>query len=446
MNARELALCVVRDVFPPDGGEGRSAQEALDYHLRKTELDARDGAFATELAYGAIKMRRALDWYLEPYIGERRKTLQHTTHEILRLAVYELRYTKADEHATVHEFVELAKRHGHRGLANLANAVLRTMLRDTALEPIRDLFENDDDYLGTKHSLPTWLVRQWRNAFGDERVEEICRGVNLPAQTALVANTAVVTPENLLAELHEREVECERSPFVAESLIVRNGRDALRMVDARGRWWVQSESSAIVVEVLQPQPGETVLDACSGRGNKALQIAARASATGEAAPVTCVDRDARKMRILERRFAGHNMRAQTLVADATDERILQGARFDRILLDALCSGIGVIGRHPEARWKKQSTDGARLAPLQRSLLEAAIRRLHPGGVLVYAVCSSDRREGMDVVDAVAARNNVSRGLIPAALEPFLTERGDVVIPPGIEERDGFYIARLEAGT
>ena len=147
-----------------------------------------DRAFATELAYGSIKMRRALDWYLESFIGERKTELPTTIHEILRLAVYELVYTRADTHATVFEFVNLAKRYGHRGVANLVNAVLRSFIRERPLDPTRDLFESDDEYLGTRYSLPTWLVRQWRAVFGAQ-IEAICSAVNEPARSAVTVNT-----------------------------------------------------------------------------------------------------------------------------------------------------------------------------------------------------------------------------------------------------------------
>lgn len=443
MNAREVGLQVVRDVFPNDGVTARGAQESMEYRAGKANLSARDRAFATELAYGTIKMRRALDWYLQPFIGERRNELPATTHEILRLGTYELRYTKADEHATVFEFVELAKRHGHRGLANLVNGVLRTVLREEVLEPERDLFESDEDYLGTKYSLPTWLVRQWLLAFGASGTEKICAGVNQPAQAAIVANMHLELPERLREQLHGAGVETAPSPFVPEALIVESGADVLRARDAQGHWWPQSESSAMAVEVLQPQPGERILDVASGRGNKALQIAGRLNGQGD---LVCLDRDTRKMQLLERRMSESDVSAATIVADITAEGVLDGVQFDRVLVDAPCSGTGVIGRHPEARWKKRSTDGERLAATQRTMLDASARHLFPGGALVYAVCSVDPREGIEIVNAFAARNNVTRGLIPAALEPFITEEGDVLIPPGVDGRDGFYIARLESGT
>ncbi|MHB8146523.1 MAG: transcription antitermination factor NusB, partial [Vulcanimicrobiaceae bacterium] len=177
MSARETALYVVRDVFPAAPGTDRGAQDALDYRSRKAQLDGRDRAFATELAYGAIKMRRTLDYYLHPFIGERPQPPPPAIHEILRLAIYELVFTRADEHATVFEFVNLAKKFGHRGVANLVNAVLRGFLRDRPAAPSRDIFDSEDEYLGVAYSLPTWLVKQWRTVFGSEALETICVAV-----------------------------------------------------------------------------------------------------------------------------------------------------------------------------------------------------------------------------------------------------------------------------
>ncbi len=441
MSAREVALGVARDVFPAPGSTGteRGAQEALEYRSQRASLSPRDRAFATELAYGAIKMRRALDWYLEPFVGSRREPLPPAVREILRLAVYELTYTEPDVHATVFEFVNLAKKFGHRGLANLVNAVLRGFLRDRPAPPSRDAFDDDDQYLATRYSYPTWLVRQWREVFG-EAAEAIAAACNDPARSALVVNAVKIAPQACAQELAAAGVASRPSAYVPESLVLESGAGEVLRGNGHGRWWVQSESSAMPVDILQPQPGEAVLDVCSGRGNKALQLGARLAGEGT---LLCIERDVRKIAMLERRLEDAGLAAGTIAGDATAELLRPEQRFDRILLDAPCSGVGVVGRHPEARWKKQGTDGERLAITQRALLERLARHLHPGGVLVYAVCSTDPRETTEVVDWFVARENLSRGLIPAAYAPFVTERGDVLVPPGIEGRDGFFIARLE---
>ncbi|MHB8177099.1 MAG: transcription antitermination factor NusB [Vulcanimicrobiaceae bacterium] len=435
MSARELALAVVRDVFPVAGnGVDRSAQEAFDYRARKTTLDLRDRAFATELAYGAIKMRRALDWYLQPFVGDRDKPLPPAIAEILRLAVYELVYTRPDVHATVFEWVNLAKKYGHPGVAGLVNAVLRSFLRDRPPAPSGDLFEGPDDYLATRWSLPTWLVRQWRAVFVEDELEAICAGVDAPARGAIVVDERRADPAAL--------PRGAPSPFVPECLLI-DDPSAWRSVQSANHdeaWWLQSESSAMPVAILNPMPGEAVLDVCSGRGNKALQIWARLGGEGT---LTCIERDTRKAQVLERRLAAAQLPASIVVGDATQALLPLERRFDRVLLDAPCSGVGVVGRHPEARWRKHPDDGARLATNQSALLERAAAQVAPGGVLVYAVCSTDPRETTDVVETFLQRQPFERGLIPATFEALTGSRGDVLVAPGIEGRDGFYIARLE---
>jgi len=438
MNARELALQVVRDVFPVPGSPAieRGAQAAFDFRARRSGCSERDRAFAAELAYGAIKMRRCLDWYLEPFLAEA-KQLPPVIREILRLAVYELVFTRADEHATVFEFVNLAKRYGHRGLANLVNAVLRSLLRAQPSPPVRELFDDADEYLGTRYSLPTWIVRQWRSVFG-EQTESICAAVDEPAQSAIAVNTLRRTPEEAQTELLGQGVETRRSGIVGDVLLVERGHTSESA--GGGAWWPQSESSAMPVDVLGPQPGEAVLDACSGRGNKTLQIGAR---IGDQGSLLCIERDARKVATLSGRLEKAGITAAVVTGDATTEILPQDRRFDRILIDAPCSGIGVVGRHPEARWKKQPTDGERLAATQRALLEALARHVHAGGALVYAVCSTDPRETTQVIDWFLAHENFERGLVPAGYAPFCTEAGDVLVPPGLAGRDGFYIARVD---
>ncbi|HEY1869085.1 MAG TPA: transcription antitermination factor NusB, partial [Candidatus Cybelea sp.] len=344
MNARELALAVVRDVFPAPGSHAieRTAQASFDYHARRSQLDGRDRAFAAELAYGAIKMRRALDWYLEPFVTH--QGLPQVIREILRLAAYELLYTRADVHATVFEFVNLAKRFSHRGLANLVNAVLRSLLRAKPEEPVRETFDGDDEYLATRYSLPNWLVRQWREVFAAQ-LEAICAGVNTPARAAVVVNRMKGSVETAADRLRAAGVETTPSQYVPESLLVDSG-SPVRVRDD-GDWWPQSESSAMAADVLGPQPGEAILDVCTGRGNKALQIGARLAGDGS---LCCIELDARKVETLRRRLEEAGIVAAVVTDDATAEILADDRRFDRVLVDAPCSGVGVVGRHPEARW------------------------------------------------------------------------------------------------
>ncbi|MBC5815262.1 MAG: hypothetical protein GIW97_01865 [Candidatus Eremiobacteraeota bacterium] len=442
MSARTVGLAVVRDVFNLEPAQRRTAQESLNYHLRKISVDARDRGFATELAYGAIKMRRLTEWYLHPYIEKRDKALPPVINEILHLAIYELLFMRSPEHAVVSEYVGLAKKFGHRGTAGLVNAVLRGFLRDKPEAPQAQAFKDTDDYLGIKHSFPTWIVKQWRARFGGDRLEEMLEGMNAPARAAVSINALRTDLEAVEKTFAGKGIQTNRSRFVEDTLLLQNAAYAQsNESDAAGAWVVHSESAAMPVDVMNPQSGESLLDLCSGRGNKALQEGSRLGGEGR---LTCVEKDSRKAAVLQKRLEAGGIAAAVVIGDATQPVV--DDFFERVILDAPCSGTGTFGRHPEARWRKAAEDGARLAELQRSLLEQAASHLHPGGVLIYAVCSTDPRESDDIVEAFLSRNNFSRGLIPGRYEEMLSASGDVVIPPGIDGRDGFYIARLERGA
>ncbi|MBV8579906.1 MAG: methyltransferase domain-containing protein [Candidatus Eremiobacteraeota bacterium] len=426
--AREVALQVVRDVFGPNP---RGAREALDYRLRRTDLAPRDRAFATELAYGAIKMRRLLDHELQPYVGERAKTLPQPIAEILRLGTYQLRAMHGVEaYAAVSESVGLARKYGHKGTAGLVNAVLRRV----ATEPARDAD------LATRVSLPTWVVSHWRERFGAERLDPILAGVNAPAAFGLCVDLRNVSREGAQTALDVAGIATSPSAFAQDVLILDSAAppgEVERL--ANHRWHVHAEAAAFPVDVLDPQPGARIVELCCGRGNKTLQIASR---TRDKATVLAVDDDPRKVAQTRARMEEAGIASVALVVgDVATMRA--SADADYVLLDAPCSGLGILGRQPEARWRKQPDDPDRMAATQRKLLRAAAGSVKPGGVLVYAVCSTDRREGEDVVDAFLAEHpDFARAPLPARYAPFTVASGDLLVPPGIEGRDGFFVARM----
>ena len=428
-SAREVALQVCRDVFGPNP---RGAREALDYRLRKTELAQRDRAFATELAYGAIKMRRFLDFELQPYVGERAKTLPQPIAEILRLGAYQLRAMHGVEaYAAVSESVGLARKYGHKGTAGLVNAVLRRV----ATEAPRDAD------LATRVSLPNWVVNHWRERFGDEHLEAILAGVNGPSAVGLCVDLRNATRDEALRALAEAGIAASPSPF-AHDVAVLDASAPIGEIEhlAHHRWHVHAEAAAFPVDILDPQPGTRVVELCCGRGNKTLQIASRMRDSGT---LLAVDDDPRKIAQTGTRLEQAGIGSVALVT--ADASTMQGAAdADAVLVDAPCSGLGILGRQPEARWRKQAGDPERMASVQRKLLAAAAGSVKPGGALVYAVCSTDRREGEAVVDAFLAESaGFVRDAIPERYAPFRTDSGDVLVPPGIEGRDGFYVARLK---
>ena len=426
--AREVALQVCRDVFGP---APRGAREALDYRLRKSDLAPRDRAFATELAYGAIKMRRFLDFELRPYVGERAKSLPQPIAEILRLGTYQLRAMSGVEaYAAVSESVGLARKYGHKGTAGLVNAVLRRV----STEPPR---EAD---LATRASLPNWVVEHWRERFGDERLGAILAGVNAPAATGVCLDLRNVARDDAQRALAEAGIAASASAFARDVLVLDASASASELERlANHRWHLHAEAAAFPVDILDPQAGQRVVELCCGRGNKTLQIVSRMRDEGT---VLAVDDDDRKILQTGKRLEAAGSGSVALVtADATTMQATADA--DLVLLDAPCSGLGILGRQPEARWRKNPDDPVRMAAIQRKLIDAAAGGVKPGGALVYAVCSTDRREGEDVVDAfLAGHAEFARDKVPERYAPFLTSAGDVLVAPGIDGRDGFFISRV----
>ncbi len=429
-SAREVALQVCRDVFGPNP---RGAREALEYRLRKSELGTRDRAFATELAFGAIKMRRFLDFTLQPYVGERAASLPQPIAEILRLGTYQLRVMRGVEpYAAVSESVGLARKYGHKGTAGLVNAVLRRVAADPPREP-------DDP--ATRASLPNWIVQHWRERFGGERLDAIVAGVNAPPAVGIVVDERNASRDEVRDVLAAAETSAGASAFVRDALILEAGASAAALdAIANERWHRHAECAAMPVDLLDPQPGERIVELCCGRGNKTLQLVSR---TRDGATILAVDDDARKVAQTAARLESAGVASVALVtADATS--FAASADADAVLLDAPCSGLGILGRQPEARWRKRPDDPERMARVQRALIAVAAAALKPGGRLVYAVCSTDRREGEAIVDELLAeRADLSRARLPERYAPFVTAAGDVLVPPGIDGRDGFFIARIQ---
>jgi 16S rRNA (cytosine967-C5)-methyltransferase len=435
MNAREVALQTVRDVM---GESARPAQSAFSYRSEQAGLDARDMAFAGQLAYGSIKMRRLLDWYLKPYVGTRRKDLPPTILEVLRLGIYQLRMMGGvEQHAAVYETVNLALRHGHRGTAGLVNAVLRRFEREHPAEPTEADFADRYEYLGTLYSLPTWLVKIYAARFEAERLEAILEGLNQRPQLAVTVNTGQADLAAVVESLGERGLVARPSEFVRDTLVV-TGSGASFVGVEDPRFVQQSESAAMAVDLLDPQPGERVIEYCAGRGNKTLQIAARQHPR---ASVEALELDARRSEQISARMLAAGLQGVAVVTG--DARLVTGARAEAILVDAPCSSTGILGRRPEARWRKDPGDGARLALAQEDLLRAAFTRLEPGGRLLYSVCSVDRREGETVVEAVCAGEAALKPApFPERYREFAVAEGMLIVPPGIEGRDGFFFASL----
>jgi 16S rRNA (cytosine967-C5)-methyltransferase len=361
--ARRAAHAVVRRTL----AEGAWADRAL--HGEARGLGPRDRALAKRLAFGTVQRRLTLDHVIARYAKAR---LEPGVRAALQLGLYQLLFLDGvADHAAIAEAVELAKPSpGHR----LVNAVLRRVQREGFELP------RDDTPAGAaiRHSHPPWLVERWWDWLGPDATRALLAADNEPAELALRVNA--------LVDFDLGDVPGRRE---GEAIVVDGPFDALAHLGyAAGAFTPQSRSSQLVARLLAPRPGERVLDLCAAPGGKTTHLAALMHGEGE---VVAVERHPGRARALEattRRM--HTPNVEVVCADATAYE--GGERFDRVLLDAPCSGLGTLRSHPDLRWHASPEGIERLAVEQDALLAAARRALRPGGTLVYAVCTLSPQE------------------------------------------------------
>jgi len=442
--ARRAAFEVVRRTFE----DGAWADRALPAAVRRHRLDPRDRALAQRLAYGTIQRRSTLDHLLAELSGRPPGEIDPPLLAALRVGLYELIFAAGTpDHAAVDQAVELARAAGARRGTGLVNAVLRRASRERG-SLLADLSTATPADAATALSHPRWLVEMWWDELGADGARAVMAADNEAGETALRVNALRADPEAMVRELASAGVPVERSrgePAPAESLIVDGpiGESLGGRIDS-GELVPQSRASAFVVVLLDPRPGERVLDLCAGPGIKTTQIAAR---TGDDAEIVAVERDrgrAGEIRELCARLGASGVRV--VEADAARDDLGEG--YDRVLVDPPCSDLGTLASRPDARWRKSPRRIVELVRLQGEILDRALSALRPGGTLVYSTCTISRRENEDRVAAAlrAAGERVAADDLGAD-HPSLASRHDsrfIQTRPDRDGTDGFFIARLRS--
>jgi len=380
--ARAAAYTVLRRTFE----QGAFTDRAL--HQAAVGLRGRDRALAMRLSYGAVQRALTLDHLIEQCAGRPAARIDAPLLAALRLGSYELCFAQSAPHAVVNDAVELVKAfHGH----GLVNAVLRRIAREGE-QLLGALTDTDAASASIRHSMPPWIVERWWDALGATNTRALLVRLNEPAETALRANTLCTDAATLVGELSARGVAASASGDPAEAVIIDGAFDAYGSTLWRGGALMpQSRASMLVAHCLGPRAGERVLDLCAAPGGKTTHVAALMGARGE---VVAVERHGGRARALERTAA--RMGAANVVVEVGDATLPRRSsdRFDRVLLDAPCSGLGTLHSRPDLRWHA-SADGVRsLAAQQARLLSAAAAACAPGATLVYSTCtiSADENE------------------------------------------------------
>lgn len=434
--ARGLALQVLQDVF----SGGAYANLSLAKHLAKSELSQLDRRFATELVYGAVRACGTLDWMLSHYIKRPLSQADPLVANILRLGMYQLFFlTKVPASAAVNEAVNLARQLSHPGAGGFVNAVLRSALRNPEKIHYPSLLDDPVRHIALRECHPEWLVKRWIAKIGSEETLALCHFNNTQPPLSLRANTLRTTRDMLLQTMRQSGVEAVASTLTPDGILCqRSGDEPLRFL-REGLCQAQDESSMLVAYVVDPQPGEFIIDACAAPGGKSTHLAAQMQNRGR---ILSCDIHPHKINLIEenrRRLGATIIEACRQDAASLHEQFANQA--DRVLVDAPCSGLGVLRRRPDLRWRREKALGE-LPILQQAILRSSAQCVRPGGVLVYSTCTLEDDENIGVVNNFLAASPHFSLESAGMLLPVKRTETVLTLWPQRDGVDGFFIARL----
>jgi 16S rRNA (cytosine967-C5)-methyltransferase len=392
-----------------------------------------------------LRWRNRLDWSLSHCSDRPLETLTPAVRNLLRLGAYQLSFLDhIPPYAAVSETVRLAKQVTHTGVAAYVNAVLRALerRRDTLSLP-----EADADllaYLTITESHPRWLVERWLERFGPQQTMSMCHADNLRPPLVVRVNLLRATRQRLLDSLASDGCEARPCRYAPDAVLIVSHASLVELKSYRQGWFtVQDEAAVLCGYLLSPQPYEWVLDACAAPGGKATQAAESMADLGT---VLCLDHSHHRINLVEENARRLGLRSiRSLVGNAEQAEFKRP--FERILLDAPCSGLGVLRRHPDAKWRKGLELINTMARQQTALLEHLCRMVKPDGLLLYVTCSTEGEENQQIVQAFLDRHphyilEAVDNELPEAARVFAHHEGWFQSWPGPEGLDGFFAARL----
>ncbi len=440
---RETALKILYEI----NKSGAYSNIALNKNLEDNKLSNLDRAFITELVYGNLKRKLTIDYIIDQFSSVKIKKLSPWILNILRLGVYQLVFMdKIPESAACNESVNLAKRYGHSASSRYVNAVLRNVARSKGKLEYPDKNKDLTTYLSIKYSHPEWMVKSWLIRFGESFTEELLKSNNETAPLTVRINTLKTNREELQTELRKEGFETEPARYIKNALTINNPTSITKMeAFVKGLFQVQDESSMMVAQILDPKPGELVIDVCSAPGGKATHLAELMQNKGEV-----VARDVHEHKIKLIKEASERLGIDIIsseVFDALEQDSNLSGKADRVLVDAPCTGLGIIRRKPDIKWTRSANDLTEIVKLQEKILKSSSSYVKPGGVLVYSTCTIEPKENEEQVNKFLQANrefeleDISE-FIPEGLIKATAKEGYIQLYTNTDGVDGFFISKM----
>jgi 16S rRNA (cytosine967-C5)-methyltransferase len=414
--------------------------------------DPRDRQLIMSLVYGVLRWRGYLDWVVEKFSKHPLSKMKSRTLQALRVGIFQLLFLdRVPISAAINETVQAFKDMGQpKWLTGFVNGLLRTVSRQQ--ETIPD--PHDTKKAGSlpesaRLSHPDWLIKRWLKRYGREVTESICQQNNLPASLSLRTNTSLISREALLERLRQANIRAEAGKFGPDAICLAGYQGPITNIPGYtdGVFQVQDEAAQLIALLLSPlQPGKSYLDGCAGLGGKTSHLA---QLLPDNSQLFAAEPHIGRIKKLKENLARLRLGKPVTIVEDEVAVLLPDMKekFDGILIDAPCSGLGVIRRHPDIRWNRKPADLLRYQATQLSLLASAAKLLAPGGILVYATCSTEPEENDEVIDSFLTNNHELQVLncndtLPETASMLVDQNGFFRTLPGQHYMDGFFAAKL----
>jgi len=443
-SARAICLDILNWVEEADTHLDRLLTDSFKRYRHLTPLDR---GFLTELTYGVIRWRGKLDWVIRHFSKIPLEKTELEILNILRLGLYQILFlSRTPSSAAVNESAKLAKRIRGKGGAGFVNAVLRSYIREKDEIRYPEIAEDPILHISVSQSHPIWLVQRWVKEMGVEETLKICTFNNQISSLTLRTNTLKMNRKDLIEELKQKELKPFPTTYSKGGIVLIDPPPTSELPSLKeGLYIIQDEASQLVTSILDPKPGERILDACAAPGGKTTQMAQAMENQGE---IYALDLSKGKLDLVEEMCQRLGIKiVKTIKADAGSPLpIPKGLVFDRVLADVPCSGFGTLRRNPDLKWRRKEEDIQRLSELQFSILSNLSVYVKEGGVLIYSTCTVFHEENEDVVEKFLEGHpefQLDRidKVLPEKLQPFIQKGFFKTFPPR-DGMDGFFVAKL----